>query len=430
MSIDTKNPFLELVSVSDSVINLENVTSNTQFTTAIKFNESMDTTILPLISFFNEDNQYSNLVMNSFQAHWIDSNLFEAEIWVLPNNNDLIELELVCTGAIDLFGNNIIDSSYLTILKSDMKSPNVLNLESPVTIIYDGMATGDENYYIDITFNEPMNTGSNPLVVHQNEYNLNNSIQYNINESFFLDSLRYRAIFQVMDENIEINNIDIQVSFAEDAALNPQEIFHQSSFVSLDTKNPSIIDYSINTTLLNFENTLDLAILFDEPMGPSIIPQLNFYPLPSPPLEIEQMSFDWINNDSINLSYQLMGASPEATIYSMGLENGIDNAGNLLTPITLNDSLTIEGALQLEQVTKNKSILFPNIIGSGSNIYFRSEHNDEQYKTCLLRNTEGKLLQELTLEYNNGIGVSEPIDVSPGMYFIYLNEKSYRLIVL
>ena len=66
---------------------------------------------------------------------------------------------------------------------SDMNGPEVLSTSSLSTIISDSLI-GNGNYYVDVVFNEPMNTEMKPLIFHENDIALNNSIQYNVNESF------------------------------------------------------------------------------------------------------------------------------------------------------------------------------------------------------------------------------------------------------
>ena len=267
LTIDTKNPFIEALHTTDTLINLDSPNEAPQFTTTLDFNESMDISVIPEIFFLNSNNIYTSLAMNPFETFWVDSNSLAAEIWVLPNNNNMLDLDLLCLNAKDHNGNLVADSIYLSIMSSDMKGPEVLSAGVLSTIISDSLV-GNTNYFVDVFFNEPMNTEIKPLVLHDNEIDINNSIQYNINQSFFIDSYNYRALFQINDENIEVDEINLSISYGEDFAHNTQEPYHETSFVSLDTKNPSIIDFQSNTDLLNLnDNLLIFEVLFDEEMN-------------------------------------------------------------------------------------------------------------------------------------------------------------------
>ena len=86
--------------------------------------------------------------MNAFETFWLDSNSLSAEIWVLPNNNDMLNLDLVCLNAKDHNGNIVTDSVYLSVISSDMKGPQVLSTRSPSNIVSDSLV-GNGNYYVD-----------------------------------------------------------------------------------------------------------------------------------------------------------------------------------------------------------------------------------------------------------------------------------------
>lgn len=430
LSIDTKNPFIDSLLVSDTLINLENINESPQFTTLIDFNEWMDTSLIPEIAFLNENNTYSSLAMNTFETFWVDSNSLSAEIWVLPNNNDLLNLDLVCVNAKDNNGNLVRDSIYLSVMSSDMNGPEVLSTSSLSTIISDSLI-GNGNYYVDVVFNEPMNTAVKPLVLHENEADINNSIQYNINASSFLDPYNYRALFQINDENIEVENINLEISFAEDFAHNTQEPYLETSFVTLDTKNPSIIDFESNTNSLNLnDNLLLFHLLFDEEMNQNQAVQFNFSPIPSAPVILNQTGLSWIEDDSLIVSYDLISAGSEPIIYDLNITDATDQAGNLVTPVTLNDLLTIQGVLDIEQGDIGEILLFPNLITQGTRIHLKNITEHSTSINCILLATDGKFIKTLNMEKMGQLWSSEPINVPSGIYFVHLNKKSFRLVVL
>ena len=430
LSIDTKNPFIEDWLTTDTLINLESQNEAPQFTTTLDFNESMDISVIPEISFLNENNIYTSLAMNPFETFWVDSNSLAAEIWVLPNNNNMLDLDLICHNAKDHNGNLVTDSIYLSILSSDMKGPEVLSTGTLSTIISDSLV-GNANYFIDVTFNEPMNIEMKPLVLHENEIDINNSIQYNINQSFFLDPYNYRAIFQINDENLEVDDINISISYGEDFAHNTQDPYDETSFISLDTKNPSIIDFVSNTDLLNLdENLLVFQVLFDEEMNQNQSAQFNFYPIPTPPVVLQQTDLSWLDHDSLHVSYELISAGSEPIICDVNVSEATDLAGNLLTPLTLNELLTIHGDLNADEMDTKRIQLYPNLIAQGARIHFKNVLDNAFMKDCNLLASDGKFIKTLNMEKLGPIWTSEPINIPSGIYFIHINQQSFRLVVL
>jgi len=337
---------------------------------------------------------------------------------------------LVCLNAKDHNGNLVSDSIYLSVMSSDMKGPEVLSINTLSTIISDSLL-GSSNYFIDVVFNEPMNMSIKPLVLHENEIDLNNSIQYNIDQSFFIDPYNYRAIFQVNDENIEVEDIDLTISYAKDFANNTQQVYLETAFTSIDTKNPSIIDLEINTNELSLnENQLLFHVLFDEEMTQNEAIQFDFYPFLTPPTVLQQTDFTWLENDSLNASYELLSAADETEVYDVSVTNSTDLAGNLMVPLTLDDLLTIQGFLNVEQVHSERIQLYPNLITQGTRIYFKNISEQSIAKNCDLLSSEGKYVKSIGIEKIGDLWTSEPINVPTGVYFIKINQQSCRLIVL
>lgn len=368
--------------------------------------------------------------MNPFETFWVDSNSLAAEIWVLPNNNDMLELDLICHNAKDHNGNLVTDSIYLSILKSDMKGPEVVSAGTLSTIISDSLV-GEANYFIDIAFNEPMNMEIKPLVLHENEIDVNNSIQYNVNQSFYLDPLNYRAIFQINDENLEVDDINISISYAADFANNSQEPFMDTAFISLDTKNPSIIDFETNTESLNLnENLLVFEVLFDEEMNQNHPANFNFHPIPVAPIVLQQTNLIWLDNDSLNAYYELVSAGQGPIIYDVNITDATDLAGNLLTPLILNELFTIQGDLNADEMVFKRIQLYPNLITQGARIHVKNVADNSFIKDCNLLSSDGKFIKTLNMEKLGPIWTSEPVNIPSGIYFIHINQQSFRLVVL
>lgn len=430
LTIDTKNPIIDNFFSPETIINIDSPYDSPQFSTIIDFNESMDVSFIPEIDFMNDNSIYSSLSMNAFETFWLDSNSLSAEIWVLPNNNDMLNLDLVCLNAKDHNGNIVTDSVYLSVISSDMKGPQVLSTSSPSNIVSDSLV-GNGNYYVDVIFNEPMNIEMKPLILHENQIGLSNSIQYNVNESFFIDPLNYRAYFQINDENIEVNDINLEILYAEDFAHNSQEPYIATSFISLDTKNPSIIDFESNTNVLNLNNnTLLFQLLFDEEMKQNEAVQFNFYPTPSASVILQQTNLTWLDNDSLDVSYELLSAGAEDVLYDVNITDATDLAGNLMNAMTLNDLLTIQGELDLEEISTEEIQLYPNLLAQGARIYLKNMAEQSLIQHCDLVSAHGKFIKTLNMEKTGLLWTSEPISVPSGVYFVYINQQSFRLVVL
>ena len=428
IEIDTKNPGISNIVFSDTLINIDDLNNNPIFTGTVSFNEAMDVAIEPELLFQNNSELYNSLVMNPFQSQWIDSTTFEAEIWALPDTNNLIALDLNCISAVDHNGNMIIDSLYMDRLVSDLNHPEVISAASSFEIISDQIV-GASNNYVEIEFNEPMDIQIQPLVYFEGSTNVNGSIQYNVLESGYTDSLNYRAYFQILDENIEIDSIDLKIALGADRSQNSQENKTFPVFIMLDTKNPSIIDIAANTYTLNeTNNLLNISLSFDEPMDTDILPTINYNPLIISPVILNQNNIQWITEDSLITSFELISGAQNQQLHAIEISEGADLAGNALVEFQEESFLTIEGAVEIIPNQYEPIALHPNIVTSGQPVNLVNIPNEYQGAEIKLYNSAGKLLyKSLTENHETQIMTSQ---LSSGIYILKIQQETLRLIIL
>ena len=145
---------------------------------------------------------------------------------------------------------------------------------------------------------------------------------------------------------------------------------------------------------------------------------------------LQQTELSWLDNDSLNVSFELISAGTEPMIYDVNITDATDLAGNLLTPLTLNDLLTIQGVLNVEQISPKEFQLYPNLIAQGTQIHLKNIKEHSFVKSCALMTADGKFIKTLNLEKMGQIWTSEPLNVPSGIYFIHTNQQSFRLVVL
>ncbi|MDG1735415.1 MAG: T9SS type A sorting domain-containing protein [Crocinitomicaceae bacterium] len=430
IEIDTRNPSISNINISDTLINIDDLNNNSIFTTLLTFDETMDIGIPPEVLFENNSESYNSLVMNPFQSLWLDSTTFEAEIWALPDTNDFIHLDLSCVSAYDRNGNLIIDSLYLNQIESDLKNPIVLTTIATTDMISD-QTLGNQLYYIDIGFNEVMDVEFKPLVYHEGIVNLNASIQYDLSESYFLDSINYRAYFQINDQNIEEDSIDLKISLGRDKSQNTQLNQSNPLFVELDTKNPKIIGLNANTTSLNaIDNWLDVSLLFDEAMDVATSISVIYNPIISLPAELNQNNYEWIDNDSLVVSFLLSSAGATEQIHAIEISEGTDLAGNLLIEFQEEDFITIQGTLDISANKIKPISLNPNITTSGQKITLVNIPKEYYDKDVQIYNSSGKLLKKIKVEANNNASQIISTQLDSGVYIVKICKETLRLIIL
>jgi len=317
---------------------------------------------------------------------------------------------------------------YMNRLVSDLKHPEVISSSSSFDIISDQIVGANDNY-VEIEFNEPMDIESQPLVYFEGSANVNGSIQYNVLESGYTDSLNYRAYFQILDENIEIDSIDLKIALGADRSQNSQENKIYPVFIKLDTKNPSIIDIVANTNTLNAtDNLLNISLSFDEPMDTDIQPTINYNPLIISPVILNQNNTQWITEDSLTTSFELISGGQNQQLHAIEFSEGTDLAGNTLIEFQEESFLTIEGAVEINVNQFEPIALHPNIMGRGQPVNLVNIPHEYQGSEIKLYNSAGKLLYK-TLTENQESQIITP-QLSSGIYILKIQQETLRLIIL
>jgi hypothetical protein len=425
--LDTENPSVLSTVSSDAIINL----LSTQFTVNVNFNEAMDTTGIPTAEFWDQGMVFPSLSQNTALSSWLDSSNLELNFSVLPETNNLLALDFFISEAFDSRGNLQVSSISTGLIWHDMKSPSIASITANKPIVSDSLV-GLNNYYIDIEFDEDMDTLIQPLASHSAAQIVSNSIQNNLPESYFIDSTHYRAYYEVLDENIEIDPVYFGVELAADFAGNPQVSFIDSNFISIDTKNPSVTGvYASDYTLDQNGQFFDILIMYDESMYHTIDPIVSFTPLLLPPLNLSLLSESWITSESYELNYQLLNFPSQSTIYDFSIDSGRDLAGNQQLSTYLDEFVEINPALGIIEIENESVVIYPSILYSGQSLSLRSESTLlDKDLTFDLFNGFGQAIQQVKFEKANGHFVSNEILAISGIYYLKNATHSLKIIVL
>ncbi len=422
--IDTKNPKVINIDLSDTLLNINDQQSNPLFDINVIFDEQMDTSYNPVFTFYNNGVAHNSFIVNPSTGYWIDSTQYIFQTQVLYDTNNLIGLDLACLTARDLKGNSIQDTLHADVAWSDMKRPTVTSLMPNRTLISDSLI-GNGQYYIDILFDEPMDLSALPLSLHSSSSSLSGSIQYNPVLSYFIDSMNYRAVYNVIDENIEIDSIDVNVQFGADFAQNSQEIYSANHLVELDTKNPSILGIYGNTNNLNsIGEQLEIGVIFDENMSLNQPVNFVFTPQIATPVILTQVNYIWQSPSYLTSTYELQAADIVGNSYGLVVENGTDEAGNLSNPSVRNDLFTIAGIAELKGISQQSYLVFPTVIEYGDRINISGLTGN--FDISIFDSAGKEIYTDISKDGENHR--TSPLHLSSGLYYIKINDRTSKII--
>jgi len=424
--IDTENPTYISVVPDDFLINQSDLLTPV-LNVDLVFSEAMKTTILPTSQFENQGTTFGSLVQNTPQTIWTDTNSLTVQFLIYPDVNNLTWLDVNLGSIFDANGNPLTTALAPNVLQSDMRSPEVTSNISNTPVINDSVV-GSAVYYVDVNFNEAMDTTILPLIQHTAAVSISNSIQYNVPLSYYIDSFTYRAYFQVIDQNVEVAPVNLMVQFAKDFAGNPLVNYSASNFTTIDTKNPSILNiYANDYSLDQWGQTFEVLAIYDEPMRTDVFPMMAFSPVMAFPFP-KQDSI-WSNGVNHTMRYALQGGPAQSTDYDIMVNGALDLAGNAQNTLNIADFFQISPVLGLDDLTAEQAYVFPSILSSGTQLHLvgTDQTNATENFSCI--NALGQKVSTIVFEQYQNSYVSSPIALSPGMYYLTNGNYRFKIIV-
>ena len=274
-AIDTRNPIPSSPVANTTLLNTGSLGSNA-LSIAFAFDEPMNTATGSVA--FPEDYPLGDaLVFNVFESGWADSFTFTATYNQQSSEIEFFDVDIALTAFTDLAGNAPAQTLFPDQFSIDTHRPEVVNIDPTDVVVADADVEGG-SYSVDISFQEAMSPAQLLLV---QLTGAGTSLAYNPIESEWISEDTFRAAFNANDNNVELSNVGISVSFGADLAGNAQTAFANEAWISVDTRNPQVVSlfantYTVNASDIGTEGAFSLLLLFDESMNTADLPALSF----------------------------------------------------------------------------------------------------------------------------------------------------------
>ena len=274
-NIDTENPSAT-ISLSNSSLNLSDLTQ----TVTVTYTEQMNNSTMPVIGFTSSTDFTSNGAGTWSRTTFTDDTY--TETFTHGTTREEIASETVTiSGAEDLAGNAGVGGTSGSFIV-DTQPPSATVIASTDPVISDSDAAGTVTFTV--TFDESMDTRMvvNPVINFPPPVSglmLNSSSWNGPGDT-------YTAVFDIVDTNIALEDIDVRVNGGQDARGNRFSTYTQPDLFSIDTENPSFVaatfydtdtDGSIDEILFEFsedvqESSFDAADFNIGGAGPGAVP--------------------------------------------------------------------------------------------------------------------------------------------------------------
>ncbi len=422
--LDIVQPVLELVA-NAPVYNISNIGNGT-VTITLTSSKDMETSSLPVLSFSDNTESINVFTINNFLSSWTDANTCVLVYNLAATPVDFSNVDIAISNILDLAQNQPDNPEFADAFILDTKRPDVDDLVSNYEIINDAAAANGD-FYIEITFSEEMNQVSfSPLVVLKNNTgSVIPGISYNLFQSSWTDAQTYRARFNVQDLNVELTDVQIEVSLARDISDNAMNVLDDLSPVNVDTRNPQLAFFEASESVLDQStNTVTLNMSFDEAMDENVIP--NFMAV----TDTEELPMftpisgegSWINSFTYSGQYTVNHIYYQGTV-GMRVVDARDVATNLVKDTILAQVFEVDFIyLSVEELYANSIVMYPNPVSAGGVVNLILPNGTVLAEGLKVYDLLGNLVQHVNDVQQSGSQVQfSTVEFSTGLYLIQLN---------
>jgi hypothetical protein len=264
---NTDRPIVTSVDVSDQNISIDDIGST--FTAVINFDRSMNTGIVPAITFLGNNPLPSAISVTDVE--WISDSAYEIQYLVESSEIEMPNIFMRIAAA-QAAGNGLVQNVYLESrpFVLDTKRPTLQSVTVNNVLLNDASANG-QGLVATLTFNEPCDDGLLPAIQLSGALGLDEALIFQPALSSWITSSVYAAHFSLVDNNEEIDDIAIEIEAVTDLVGNAMLADVESNAFSIDTRNPEISEIVASENLLNAQDAgadaLSLSVTFDKPMN-------------------------------------------------------------------------------------------------------------------------------------------------------------------
>ncbi|MFC2087758.1 hypothetical protein ACFLSA_06330, partial [Bacteroidota bacterium] len=227
----------------------ESDTGNNTFRIQVSFDKQMSYYYSPSITFPTGGEQPASITSQS-DSGWINRYNYTAYFDVSDENEDIDDIDIFITGARYRWSSTFMnDHTEYDLFRVDMVKPLISTI-TPLTSTITNAYVGNEKDTITVVFTENMNTAVKPDITYPTTGEQpTTDVMYDQTNSIWSNDSTFLAVFDVVDNETNLADIDIQLSTAEDSMGNVMVDTTVADLFSIDTEDPladSLVMYSNN----------------------------------------------------------------------------------------------------------------------------------------------------------------------------------------
>lgn len=317
------------------------------FTLTVTYDQDMDTLIRPTVTFPSLNPTTGSLFLNFAQSGWTGLRTFTVAYDVVDEDTTFANLAFWVTGAKNLPGSYQLPFETINLFDIDTENPGILEINPNMPTLTD-VAAGTATFSLTIDYTEAMDTTADPLVTFPVENPLAQTLTFNTASSGWISLIQYAAVYDVVDANEVLANIDVRVASATDSVGNPQILMDSVDLFHIEMMNPQVVSFVPAPQIITDADTgtamFSLSMTFSEPMDTNQTPGFVF-PVEDPlakTLTLNATASGWTNLTSYIARYDVADSSESLTNIDVRVTGFADFVGNLVTVFDAPDTFNIQ----------------------------------------------------------------------------------------
>lgn len=430
LNVDTKEPMLTNYELNTSSLNRQNI-GISALEVVLTFDKKMNAAINPKLNFNPTSINTSQLEHNS-SSQWLTDTTCVIYYDLLNSSNEFFNIDFVLDSLKDLSGNICSPNIIENILDIDTKRPEPISINPLNNPIFDGN-TGPDLFEVEVLYSEPMDISQIPILSAVHQINLSNSISYNAFEGVWENDTVFIAKFNIYDENIEIDSIDVTINFGRDQMGNSQALSTFENTLQLDTKNPQTIVFNANTySINNSTSNYSILLVFNENMNQTISPEIAFSENDvNDALVFNPGLSQWYNETTYEKVYDINNIDLSIENVFVVLNEAYDVAGNNVVIDTMESAVSVDLTvlgLETSSSIPNTLLVYPNPSFANNCLNVISPLTTKESKANIsISDLSGRVVQKNDIKAKNGVYSLLLNNIVDGVYIIEVKEGNNTL---
>lgn len=310
----------------------EQDTGVASFSLTINYDEPMDTSLLPVVTFPVEDPMVNFLTYNATHTGWVDQKTYKVAYDVSGFIGSLDNIDVQVAGCEDTIGN--LQEEYLhEDLYSINTNTSIVDSVHTNPAVITRADTGSLNFTITVEYGLNMDTMIRPTLSFPVEQADAKTLIYVDGASSWLSPSTFLAVYNVTDSTEFLTDIDVRIEGGQYQTIYTPIPHVERNVFNINMSEPQVLSITPDHPTVIVDDVNDgfsMTVLYNKAMNMNVKPQIRF--LQENPL-IYTLTYDaaasnWIDANRFKAQYNVTNAGEVLPDVDVTVTNGKDAVGN------------------------------------------------------------------------------------------------------